>query len=231
MIFAIPIASYVEYVSLEELRKSKYTETKKIREWLKEELPGYNFGLVEGLKEIFVYSKGREANEILMIKMNEMKRKEIVANPMSFISFIKSRSEYTNHTKSEWCVKSYIQALQRQVEDNLISRSVYPSPFCLHRNLRLVVVLFTNFPYLCFPSLFHILVQIVNHFSQAFPWFFISHLGIRILNGWGIFLFLVLFVILGFMFRIRSSGKLNELVFDFSNIFFHDFIEAESKVI
>lgn len=59
MIFAIPIASYVEYVSLEELRKAKYTETKKIREWLKEAVPGYTFGLLEGLKEIFVYSKGR----------------------------------------------------------------------------------------------------------------------------------------------------------------------------
>lgn len=101
MIFAVPVASYVEYVSLEELRKSKYKETKKIREWLKEEVPGGSFSLVEGLKEIFVYSKGREANEVLVRKMNEMQRKEVVANPMSFSAFVRSRSEHGNQPKSE----------------------------------------------------------------------------------------------------------------------------------
>ena len=58
-IIVVPVASYLTYVALEELRKSKYQQIKKIREWMKEELPGFNFTMVEGLKEIFIASKSK----------------------------------------------------------------------------------------------------------------------------------------------------------------------------
>ena len=45
VIFVIPIASYFNFVALDQLRKLKYEKTKKIREWMKEEVPGFNFGL------------------------------------------------------------------------------------------------------------------------------------------------------------------------------------------
>ena len=49
--------------------------------------------MAEGLKEIFVYSKGKEANEQLVRKMNEMKDKKVVENVLSLTAFIKSRKD------------------------------------------------------------------------------------------------------------------------------------------